>query len=39
MDITELKGKSEELAFLLEKATEKARMLCVIKDVIKGDST
>lgn len=27
MDITELKGKSEELAFLLEKA----RMLCVIK--------
>ena len=39
MDITELKGKSEELAFLLEKAAEKARMLCVIKDVIKVDST
>lgn len=39
MDITELKGKSEELAFLLEKAAEKARMLCVIKDVIKVDFT
>lgn len=38
-DITELKSKSEELAFLLEKAAEKARMLCVIKDVIKVDST